>query len=160
MRRFVGYFRPRPLTAAELVWVAEQLNPGEWALWQRHRPQDRRHSVDVACAVQRAGSHDEPAPSWLISAALLHDIGKTVADLSAAGRVAAALAKLAGVRSAPGRLGVYLRYPDLGSALLCATASHPLVIAWAAEHHHHRLSTSQVPAGWASVLAAADDAAV
>ena len=159
VRRFGGHLRSRPLTAAELAWVAEQLSPQEWELWQRHRPQDRRHTLGVAQAVLAAIPPAATIPSWVTPAALLHYIGKTLADLSVVGRVTASLLKAARLRSAPGPLGRYLRYPALGSALLGTAGSHPLVVAWAAGHHH-RPTPPTVPASWAAHLAAADHAAV
>ena len=102
---------------------------------------------------------DAPPPRWVLAAALLHDVGKTEADLAMPGRVVAALLTLVGVSTAPGRLGRYLRYPSLGGALLETAGSDPRVIAWATQHHWSPPQWT-LPPQWALALAAADHSAV
>ncbi len=53
------------------------------------------------------------------------------------------------------RVGLYLRYGELGADMLKVAESDPVVVAWAAEHH---LPADQwtVPAGLGTVLVAAD----
>ena len=82
----------------------------------------------------------------MLAAALLHDVGKTVAGLRTYGRVVATLAAaIAGHDSAKDwsrsrgftrRVGLYLLHPDLGADLLTMAGSDPLTVAWAREHHH------------------------
>ena len=113
----------------------------------------------VARLVSTCAPPDTQPPQWVLAAALLHDIGKTAADLAVPGRVVAALLTLVGASTAPGRLGRYLRYPSLGRALLEAAGSDPQVVAWAAQHHWSPAQWT-LPAQWAQALAAADHFAV
>ncbi len=148
--------RPGP---TEDAWARTWLSAAEWELWQRHRGHDRRHTLAVARLVSTCAPPDTQPPEWVLAAALLHDIGKTAADLAVPGRVVAALLTLVGASTAPGRLGRYLRYPSLGGALLEAAGSDPQVVAWAAQHHWSPAQWT-LPAQWAQALAAADHFAV
>ena len=125
--------------------------------------QDRRHGVAVARRVQAALGED--ATTVVLVAALLHDVGKTVADLGTYGRVIATLsAAVAGEdtarlwargRGLTRRVGLYIEYPTLGVDLLELAGSDPLVIAWSREHHLPMEQWSIDPA-IGSVLARAD----
>lgn len=99
-------------------------------------------------------------------AALLHDVGKTVAGLGTYGRVIATLSGAIGGRSYAEvwqdttgftrKVGLYLRYPDLGAELLSVAGSRPWVVAWAREHHLPAEQWS-VPEAIGRVLVEADD---
>ena len=133
-RRFAGSLRPGGPSPAEEAWVAGVLGHDELSLWRRMSGADRRHAVAVAHRVEEllgAG----PVARPVVAAALLHDVGKVVAGLGTAGRVAATLAGMAGRRSVTPRVGLYLRHDALGAELLRAAGSDPLTVAWAAEHH-------------------------
>lgn len=83
----------------------------------------------------------------VLAAALLHDIGKQVSGLRTPGRVVATVLSLTVVRTpgavdrwsdaggTRGRIGDYLRHPELGAGLLVAAGSDPLTVAWTLEHH-------------------------
>ena len=155
-RRLVASLRAVGSTGADDSFARSWLNDAEFALWQRQRPVDRRHSAGVA---RHVAGDAEGAPRWVMAAALLHDVGKVTADLGVAGRVLAAVLKLAGMRRAPGALGRYLRYPEAGAELLSEAGSDAFVVAWSAQHHLPPASWT-VPPPWAEVLARADDKAV
>ena len=155
--RFARSFRPPPVTAEDEAWARARLRPEELALWSAQAPVDRAHSLAVARAVVR-GTSTEGVPAWVGPAALLHDVGKADAGLGSVGRAVATVVELAGLGRAPGRLGRYLHYPEVGADRLAAVGAAPLVVAWAREHH---LPPSQwtVPRPWADRLAAADHCA-
>lgn len=132
---------------------------------------DQMHSIAVARAVQanldRVGSvPGDSVASWLMAAALLHDVGKSVPGLGTYGRVVATLCKsVGGASMAPvwaqrrgmtRRIGLYLEYPQLGADLLAVAGSDPLVVAWAAQHHEPE-SDWTVPVDCGRLLVAADD---
>ena len=79
----------------------------------------------------------------VLSAALLHDVGKTVSGLSLHGRVIATLiiavvgpaGAATWTRGFKRRVALYARHPDLGAEMLTRAGSDPLTIAWAREHH-------------------------
>ncbi|HKY88732.1 MAG TPA: HD domain-containing protein [Candidatus Limnocylindrales bacterium] len=70
--RFVGYVRAN-VTGAERAELATLLTPDQMALFEAMPRADRRHGLDVAGALRRAGYGDDRE---LILAGLLHDAGK------------------------------------------------------------------------------------
>ncbi len=164
MRRFFGSLRPGGPSREDVVWVAEQLLPGERVLWSGMPGPDRRHSAAVARRVATALGDDASRP--VMAAALLHDVGKTTVGLRTPGRVIATVAAGAAGRERAGRwadrsgyrgrLGRYLRHDEIGATLLAGVGSDPLTIAWTREHHRPASSWT-VPAAVAHVLKAADD---
>ena len=144
--RFFGSLRPGGPAAADEAWVRTLLVPGEVALWERMSDADRRHAVGVARRV----------PVELAPAALLHDVGKVVSGFGTFARVGATLLGFLGRDRWGGRVGAYLRHPDLGSRFLADAGSDPLTVAWAREHH---LPPSRwtVPPDAGALLKAADD---
>lgn len=142
-RRFLGSLRPGGPGAATEAWVAEQLLPGELALWRQLPGPDRRHAHAVARRVQAALGPAATRP--VLAAALLHDVGKLDAGLGTYGRVVATLSAAVAGRdmaerwsAASGftrRVGLYLRHAELGAVRLELAGSDPLTVAWAREHH-------------------------
>ncbi|MGH9064730.1 MAG: hypothetical protein ACRD0L_12300, partial [Acidimicrobiales bacterium] len=117
-----------------------------------------------------AGEEGSAPPLWtcpeVVVAALLHDVGKVEAGLGTGARVVATLVasalgrpRVAGWITQPGwagRLGRYVAHASLGAELLERVGSHPLVRAWAAEHHRPPHLWS-VPGEVGARLKAADD---
>ncbi|RMH73113.1 MAG: hypothetical protein D6683_13530 [Actinomyces sp.] len=164
VRRFAGSLRPGGPSRRDREWVARTLGEAEYALWRRLSGPDRRHSVAVARGVvARLG---EQADRPVVAAALLHDVGKLDAGLRTPGRVIATLSGLVAGRDTARlwsegrgftrRVGLYLRHPELGGDRLEMIGSHPLVVAWAREHHLPPERWSVDPEIGA-VLAAVDD---
>ncbi|MGI9576967.1 MAG: HD domain-containing protein [Microthrixaceae bacterium] len=154
-------------SAEDTEWALAQLSDREKRLFAQMRPSDRAHSIAVAQAVQRHyEAMEEVAPAWVMPAALLHDVGKTVAGLGVYGRTVATLSGWVGgaemaeqwadTTGFTRRVGLYMQYPRLGAELLEVNESDPLVVAWAAEHHLPAEDWT-VPADDGAVLAAADD---
>lgn len=154
-------------------WARHHLSPEEQRLFARMTANDRRHSIAVARAVVAAlGGEDaveaDPDRRWMVTAALTHDVGKTVSGLGTYGRVVATLSGWVGghdmaeswadTRGFTRRVGLYLMYEELGSQQLAVAGSHPLVVAWAAEHHKPEEDWT-VPVADGRILAAADDGA-
>lgn len=102
----------------------------------------------------------------MVTAALLHDVGKIDSCLGVYGRVVATLsAAVAGPETARDwvrgsgftrRVGLYLLHPKLGGDHLGMAGSDPFVEAWAREHHSPEEEWT-VPAEMGQVLKAADD---
>ena len=156
VRRFLASLWPGgPPTALE-DWALGSLLVGEVDLWRRMSGPDRRHAVAVA---RRVDDRLRGANRPVLAAALLHDVGKVDSGLGTPVRVVATLAGVVGgdrVRSSDGRIGRYLRHPEIGANLLNAAGSDELTVAWAAEHHlpAERWTVDQVTA---EALHAADD---
>ncbi len=166
VRRFFTSVVPIGPSAADDEWARSHLSEAEVGLWRGMRRVDRRHSAKVARMV--VADLGDRAQRPVVAAALLHDVGKTVSGLGTYGRVVATLSeRFAGPGTAEAwsqsqgftrRVGLYLRYPELGVDLLRLAGSDDLVVAWSAEHH---LPTEDwtIPTDIAEALAAADDAA-
>jgi hypothetical protein len=150
-RRFFGSLRPGGPAPADEAWARSQLLPGEVEVWARMSGADRRHAAGVAREVARTHTARP-----VVAAALLHDSGKVVSGLGTFARVGATLVGAVRGRDVGGRVGQYLRHPDLGADLLRSAGSDPLTVAWAAEHH---LPPDRwtVPPDVADALKAADD---
>jgi hypothetical protein len=152
-------------------WARGHLSADEAAVFARLSPTDRRHSIAVARAVaahlDRIGLDEgDPDAAWVLTAALTHDVGKSVAGLGTYGRVVATLSGWVGgrdmaehwadTRGFTRRVGLYLQYERLGADLLALAGSDPRVVAWAAEHHLPEEDWS-VPVEAGRLLADADD---
>lgn len=98
-----------PLSAAELQEVEERLSPAALRLFVSMSPADQRHSLRVCRALQTLGWREED----ILTAALLHDVGKAAGRVPFWTRPAIVLGK----RCAPHlltRLAVYpIRQPGL-----------------------------------------------
>lgn len=175
LHRARGFFTalvPRKLTSSQRDWIRSQLSDREYELFNKMSMVDQVHSYRVAQLVLTNLGHEvNVAPEhhdWMIAAALLHDVGKTVANLGTFGRVMATLSISAGgkdmgehwarTRGMTRRIGLYAMYPQLGSDLLSLAGSDPRVATWAREHHGGEGDWS-VPKECGRVLARADDAA-
>lgn len=184
VRRFTVALTASPPSAADEAWALSWLSDAERLLWSSQATRDRRHTVAVARAVladvpaaTAVGADADPdreaacraLTEWVVPAALLHDVGKAEAPLGVTGRVVATVVELLGggrlgprLAERDGRIGTfgrYLDYPARGACTLERAGSHPLVSAWAREHHLPPYRRT-VPDPWASRLAAADDTAV
>jgi hypothetical protein len=164
VKRFFGSLRPGGPSARDVQWVQSVLSAGELSLWQRMPGPDRRHSAQVARAVQRALPDD--APTEVLAAALLHDVGKIHSGLRTFGRVVATLTiKTAGrdevaswvhVRGLHRRIALYQNHPAIGGDDLELAGSHPLTTAWTREHHRDAEEWT-IPVEYATVLDACDN---
>jgi hypothetical protein len=163
-----------PSIAGE-AWASHWLSPGERALWARQSNQDRRHAIGVAHDVALAlGDGDGAGVAGVVlTAALLHDVGKISSGLGTFSRVGATLAatalgreRVAAWAASPAvsssalaawraRAGRYVSHDALGAALLVEAGSDPFVVTWAREHHQPESTWTLDPA-LTAVLKAAD----
>lgn len=138
--------RKDPENEAERAWALSLLEPSEYAIWIRQPVYDRRHSVRVARRVEARleGTPHARDPRWL-AAALMHDVGKTAAGLSALGRAVATLVnrfvdletarRWAGSRRAGlSRVGTYLIHGEVGARLIRAAGGREEIAAWSEVH--------------------------
>jgi hypothetical protein len=163
IRRFFGSVRRRTPAAAEEAWLRGLLSPAEDELYLAQSAVDRVHSID--CALAARASLGVKASRAVIVASALHDVGKTDAGLGTMGRVGATLVamvvpagRVEGWRDRSGwrgRIGRYATHDRHGCALLQRAGSHPIVVAWAREHHLDR-SEWTIEADVAEALLRAD----
>jgi hypothetical protein len=118
--RFFTSLPNTPPSAETVAWVAEQLLPGEQALWDQMTNQDRRHSALVG---QRFVALEPDAPRELVAGALLHDVGKIECRLGTFSRVAATLV---GPRTT--RYAAYLDHEAIGADLAAEAGSAPATV--------------------------------
>ena len=137
-------------SSEQIQWATQFLTPAEQKLFLRMPSVDQSHCIGVARAVaahldQVGLTEFDPEAVWVIAAALLHDVGKSVSGLGTYGRVVATISEALGgsemgvhwaERTGMTRkVGLYLQYPQLGADLLSLAESDDRVVAWAAEHH-------------------------
>ena len=140
--RFFGSLNAAPLSDDEQAWVDSSLLPTERDLWRQMTTPDQRHAYGVA--QKTLSLLGEKATRPVIAAALLHDIGKTRAQIGTFARVFATLAgRQASMAQREswskedgwlGRAGQYLMHHEIGAQLLTDAGSDPLTITWAREH--------------------------
>jgi phage tail sheath protein FI len=124
-RRLWGTWRSQPLNDDELTWVRKFLLDDELNLWRTMAEPDQRHAFQVArrfvAAAQQSlePQHDQV---WreMVAAALLHDVGKTVSNLSTLERVALSI-----VGGRTRRFRSYLEHEEIGLDL-CRKAGSSL----------------------------------
>lgn len=124
VRRFVGYLGASAPTDEELESVRGELSPELFTLFQTMTHQDQRHSIDVASRVEG---------QELTEAALLHDVGKSVAPL---GAIARSIATILNAVSFPvsGSWGLYLRHGEIGASMLEDADASTIAVAFARFH--------------------------
>jgi hypothetical protein len=130
-----------PLPTAAYQEIAATLNEAELALFGRYTAADQWHSYQVFNAL-RQGGHKEPA---LLTAALLHDVGKTIHPLSLWERTLIVLAQVI----CPGWAAVWgqseargwrrpfvvkAQHPAWGAEMAQAAGSAPLAVALIRRH--------------------------
>ena len=160
--------RPGPPAASKVEWAEQHLNDREQALFARMSNPDRRHAIGVAMEASRQLDDlglDDDRRRAAVAAALMHDVGKSAAGLRTYGRVVATLSGAVGGKAFAEhwqdtagftrKVGLYLRYPELGAEQLMVAGSDPWVVAWAREHHRPEEDWT-LPVEVGRVLAAAD----
>ena len=154
VRRFFASLRHQTPRAAEEAWLLAMLSPAEAELYRRQPAIDRHHSVNCALAArEQLGARASRA---VIVASALHDVGKADTDLATFGRVGATVAgkvvpasRLCAWEAQPGlrgRMARYAHHDKRGARMLMDAGSHPMVVAWAQEHHEPAASWSIDPA--------------
>lgn len=124
----------RPLSPAEKQWVEHRLQDDSLlALFLSQPDADQRHAHDGAAALSETFADR----SDLLTAALMHDIGKRHADIGAVGR---SLATVARVLRLPvgGKVAAYNSHDLVGAEELAAAGSEPLVVLFTRHHHGNR----------------------
>ena len=164
----------RPLDPDERELVSSLLGQELHGLFARMTDQDQRHSFEVMQAVRLAYPH---APTSIVQAALMHDVGKSAAPLGTLGRVAATLLAPIIRRREPVAVGegsvadggseaatglmanlrIYVHYERIGAQLIrfAAPEADSVVADWAEQHHEHERSWT-IPIEWGWALADAD----
>ena len=165
--QFVSHLRPRPLRPDEQAEVEQVLGAPLAGLFGRMSAGEQAHSLRVLRALAaRGGPYAQRTE--LRQAALLHDVGKSVAPLSLADRALIVLARwLApgaaagwGVGQAKGWRRPFVtarRHADWG-ADLCAQAGAPPLTVALVRRHQTPLTTPATPEDeMLALLQAADD---
>jgi putative nucleotidyltransferase with HDIG domain len=157
--RTVRAFAPR-LARPDDAFAARWLSDGELAAFLAMDPRDRDHACRVARRLVL--EHPEAEPVW-VRAALLHDVGKSLAPYRAWERIAVHVARgwSPGVLARAPRLAAACardrRHPEEGARVLADLGADPRLVALVA--HHHRPAGDDPGAralAWADAGADAD----
>jgi hypothetical protein len=124
VKRFFGYLVAHPLTDEERAEIAGMLPTPLATLFFGMQPQDQRHAYEVY--LRSGGGH-------LTQAALLHDVGKSVARI---GPISRSLATLSAGISLPvrGNWVLYLDHGRIGADLLEQSGADALAVAFTRHH--------------------------
>ncbi len=165
--QFCSHLRPRSLTPAEKAEVESVLGAGLAQLFRRQTAGEQAHSLRVMRSVVHAGG-PYAARRELLQAALLHDVGKSVAPLSLADRALVVLAR----RLTPGaarRWGqdeargwrrpfvTALCHADWGADLCAEAGALPLTVDLIRRHQTPLAKTASPEDEMLAALQAADD---
>jgi putative nucleotidyltransferase with HDIG domain len=151
VRRFRSSLQARRPGAADQEWVAGILSRPASTVFFSQPSADQAHGI-------RAGRHvaeASPNRADLITAALLHDVGKRVSRLGTVGR---SLATAFGFLRLPmpARMRRYLDHGVIGAAELSSLRMPEIVVAFA-EHHHGPRPEGIAPDDWDLLLGADDE---
>ena len=152
VRRFFDVATARPLDAFERQLVELWLPAPLFEIFSDQPEYDQRHGYEAALAVIAEGFDDAD----VVTAALLHDVGKRHAGLGLIGRSVASLLILAGV-SLSERFTIYRDHGLVAARELGERGAPSLAIDFALHHHGERPST--IPPDVWEVLVAADQPA-
>lgn len=144
MYRVVQFWRAvtAQVRPEELAAIASTLGPSGMALFGRLSRNDQRHSLNVYATLVAQG-HRDPA---LLTAALLHDVGKTASHLSLPYRVAVVLLRAFAPRlltrlEANGDSPLFSPFlvsgahAAIGAQLVAAAGCSDTVVALVRRHH-------------------------
>jgi len=120
LKRFWGSLNRRAIPEPELSLVATILTSKELTLWRTMSVQDQRHSIVVLSRYRDLRPTEDKRE---LSAVLLHDVGKTVSDLSTVSRVFATVCGRRGKR-----FREYHDHEALGAVLADRAGSDPLTV--------------------------------
>jgi len=120
-KRFVLSLVPSKVQEIERQWVQSVLTPSEFDLWSKMMAQDRQHSVLVG---RRFVKYRPASNSAEIAGALLHDVGKSAAQLGTLARV---VATLVGPRMS--RFRQYHNHEAIGAAMLRSIGSDEITVS-------------------------------
>ena len=167
-RRAVAAARRKPRETEDRAYARERLTPEEFELWQRQSPLDRDHSVRVARRVElRLAETAHGRDSRWVAVALLHDVGKSDAQLSPLERAVATLASRV-VDSATARrwaseeggrrsrIGSYLIHGEIGARMIRDAGGRAEAADWAEVHQGDRDPGPRIPPDVAAALVESD----
>jgi hypothetical protein len=138
-----------PLSPSAITEITAVLSPAEFDLYQRYSLTDQQHTYQVLSLLRQAG-YTQPA---LLTAALLHDVGKTCVPINVLERSLAVLAyKLLPRQTAVWGQGeahgwkrpfvVKIQHPRWSAELAQAAGSDPLAV-WLMANHQVSLPPAQ-----------------
>lgn len=148
VRRFFDVATARPLTGSERHQVEAWLPPLLRGIFFEQPNHDQRHGHTAARAVIAAGFDHQD----VVTAALMHDVGKRHARLGLIGRSVASVLILARVRL-PERMAAYRDHGLIAARELGDVGAPSLAIDFALHHHGKRPQTIP-PEIWGALVAA------
>ena len=146
--RFFDVLTAKPLSASEVDTIESWLAPPLKELFLEQDNVDQRHGYQAAVNVIDQGFHSGD----LVTAALMHDVGKRHAHLGILGRTAASLMILARIPLTK-RFRAYRDHGSVAAGELAERGASPLAVDFAL-HHHRERPPSIDRRSWAALVAA------
>ena len=132
-QRFLDVLTAKPLCESEVDSIESWLAPPLRELFLEQHNVDQRHGYQAALNVIDQGFHS----GELVTAALMHDVGKRNAHLGILGRTAASLMIMARIPLTR-RFRVYRDHGTVAAGELAERGASPLVVDFALHHHYER----------------------
>ena len=148
IRRFLEVASARPLSPGERAAVGSWLTPALGDIFFSQQPADQRHGYHAGASVAAAGHR---APD-VVTAALMHDVGKRHAGFGVAGRSIASVMILLSLPLSE-RMVIYRDHGIVAARELARAGAPPLVVDFALHHHGRRPATIAEDV-WAALKAA------
>jgi putative nucleotidyltransferase with HDIG domain len=125
VKRFFGSLAKREISADDQEWVVSNLSIKELKLWSGQMLVDQAHSLQIArrFVVLLPNANREE-----IAAALLHDVGKSIARIGVIARVMATILPDRVVRKNH-RFAAYRGHEKIGAEMLRAVGSSEVTVA-------------------------------
>jgi len=149
VRRFFDVATARPLSGSERSQIERWLPTTLREIFLAQPEVDQRHGYEAALSVVAAGFDEGD----MVTAALMHDVGKRHAGLGLIGRSIASVLIVAGT-GLPPRFATYRDHGLIAARELGELGAPSLAVDFALHHHGERPSTI-TPDLW-DVLVAAD----
>jgi hypothetical protein len=142
--RIYEWWGARPLDEAEITLARSMLSPDLWPLFASQQVADQRHGFNAGRKLTGNARNE------LVTAAMLHDVGKAESSLGVIGRSVATVLMTLRLPMTD-RMRRYRDHGELGAASL-ESAGAPMIAVLFARHHQGERPDSIGPEDWKALI--------